>query len=121
MVYRTTLKTRRMQAIIDDIGTSGFLLIGTAGMATTLATIPLAAVAGTVSGDTLTFSMPRSDASADASGTAAAAVITDAASGVVISGLTVGTSAGNNIVLDYVTIVAGKSVTINSATIQHAA
>ena len=121
MTYSTTVKNARMQAVVTEIGSSGKLEIGTAGMASVLVTIPLDAVAGTVSNGVLTLSgFPKSDAEADASGFAAAARIRTGANVDVITGLTVGTS-GAAIVLDSVNINAGQAVTISSATITHAA
>jgi len=122
VVYRASLRTTRMTAVKDDIDSgagAGKLKIGTTGMGTILATITLADPCGTVSGDVLTFTMPQSDTSADAGGTAAAAIITTSADTSVVTGLTVGTS-GTDIVLDATTITAGQVVTINSATITHA-
>ena len=63
--------------------------------------------------------MPKSDTSADATGTAAAAQIKDGGGVVVISGLTVGTT-GSDINLDSVSITLGQTVTLSSATITHA-
>lgn len=123
VVYSATAKTNRMTAVRDtiDAGTGpGVLQIGTAGMATVLAEITLGDPCGTVSGSTLTLSgFPRSDTSANASGTAAAARIRDSSGNDVITGLTVGTS-GSDINLDSTNITAGQTVTINSATITHA-
>jgi hypothetical protein len=128
VTYTTATKIARMDAVKAqiDAGTgAGKLEIGTAGMATVLATIALNDPCGT-SSDTgggvvkLTFSgMPRSDTSADATGTAAAARIRDSNITDVISGLTVGTS-GTDIILDSTSITAGQTVTISAATIQHA-
>jgi hypothetical protein len=119
--YTTAVKNARLDAVVTAIGSAGVLEIGTAGMASVLATIALGNPAGTSAGGVLTFSgFPRTDSSADASGTAAAARIRTASGGTdVITGLTVGTS-GTDIVLDSVSITAGQSVTINSATITHA-
>lgn len=123
VVYSATAKTNRMTAVRDtiDAGTGpGVLQIGTAGMATVLAEITLGDPCGTVSGSTLTLSgFPRSDTSANATGTAAAARIRDGSGNDVITGLTVGTS-GSDINLDSTNITAGQTVTINSATITHA-
>lgn len=76
---------------------------------------------GVTSGGVLTFSgFPRSDTSADATGTAAAARIRTSSGGTdIITGLTVGTS-GADINLDSVSITSGQTVTISSATITHA-
>ena len=123
VTYTTAVKTARMNAVKDQIDAgagAGKLEIGTSGMASVLATITLADPCGTVTNGVLTFSsMPRSDTSADASGTAAAARIRDSNNVDIVTGLTVGTS-GTDIILDSVSITAGQTVTINSATITHA-
>lgn len=123
VVYSATAKTNRMTAVRDtiDAGTGpGVLQIGTAGMATVLAEITLGKPCGTVSGSTLTLSgFPRSDTSANATGTAAAARIRDSSGNDVITGLTVGTS-GSDINLDSTSITTGQTVTITSAAITHA-
>lgn len=124
--YSTTVKTNRMTAVRDSIdagGAAGKLEIGTTGMASILATITLGysgASTGTVSGSVLTLAgFPRSDTSADATGTAAEARIRTSANADVVTGLTVGTT-GSDINLDSTSITAGQTVTINSATITHA-
>lgn len=120
IIYTVAVKNSRLTAVVTAIGATGVLEIGTTGMGSVLATIPLAATAGTVSAGVLTFTMPQSDASADASGTPAAARIRTSAGGTdIVTGLTVGT-AGTDIVLDAASITAGQTVTINSATITHA-
>ncbi|MFN3983117.1 MAG: hypothetical protein ACK4SA_22290 [Caldilinea sp.] len=121
VTYPDAVKVARMNAVVTAAGPTAVLEIGTAGMATVLATIALANPIGTVAGaGVLTLTMPRSDTSADASGTAAAARIRTATGGTdIITGLTVGTT-GSDINLDSVNITAGQTVTINSATITHA-
>lgn len=121
ITYAAAVRTARLQAVLDAIDAdagAGKLVIGTTGMGTVLATIPLADPAGTVSGDTLTFdcSPAIEDTSADATGTAAAAIVTDNSGDTIISGLTVGTS-GTNIVLTSTSIVATEGVSISSFTI----
>lgn len=122
VTYTTAVKNARLDAVTTAIGTTGVLEIGTAGMGSVLATIALGnpAAAG-ASGGVLTLSgFPRSDTSADASGTAAAARIRTASGGTdIVTGLTVGTS-GSDINLDSLSITAGQTVTVNSATITHA-
>lgn len=123
VIYSAALRTTRMNAVVTaiDAGSGpGKLKIGTTAMGTILATLPLADPCGSVSGDVLTFdtSPALSDSSADNTGTAAAATITDSDDNVIVSGLTVGTS-GTNIVLDSVSITAGQTVTITSATLTH--
>lgn len=120
VTYPAAVKNARLSAVVTAIGTAGKIEIGTAGMATILAVISLGNPAGTVSGGILTFSgFPRSDTSADASGTAAAARIRDSGNTDIVTGLTVGTSAAD-IILDSVAITAGQTVTLNSASITHA-
>lgn len=121
VIYAADVITDRLQAVIDqiDAGTgAGTLEIGTTGMASVLATITLADPCGTISTNVLTFTMPQSDTSADATGTAAAARIRDSDANDCITGLTVGTGS-EDIVLDSTSITAGQTVTINSATITH--
>ena len=119
MTYSAALKTARMNAVVSQAGASAKLEIGTTGMGTILATIPLGATMGTVSGDTLTISgVPLSDTSADATGVAAEARIRTSGNADVITGLSVGTS-GTNIVIDNTSINAGQTVTLVSGTIQH--
>jgi len=119
VTYTTALKNTRLDAVVTAIGASGKLEIGTTGMGTVLATITLDATAGTTSGGVLTFSsFPKSDSSADATGTAAAARIRTSANADVVTGLTVGTS-GTDVILDSTSITAAQVVTINSATITH--
>ena len=121
VTYTTAVKNARLEAVVSQIGTTGVLEIGTTGMASVLATIALGNPAGTAASGVLTFSgFPRSDTSADATGTAAAARIRTATGGTdVVTGLTVGTS-GQDINLDSTSITTGQTVTINSATITHA-
>jgi hypothetical protein len=119
VTYPAALKNTRLDAVTTAIGASGKLEIGTTGMASILATIALAnpAAPGAAAG-VLTLTMPQSDTSADNSGTAAAARIRTGADADVVTGLTVGTS-GTDIILDSVSITAGQTVTISSATITH--
>ena len=121
VTYPTAVKNARLDAVVTAIGSTGVLEIGTTGMASILATISLNSTAGTTSGGVLTFSgFPKSDTSADATGTAAAARIRTASGGTdIVTGLTVGTS-GSDINLTSTSITAGQTVTISSATITHA-
>ena len=121
VTYPAAVKNARLNAVTTAIGATGVLEIGTTGMATILATIPLAnPAAPAASGGVLSFTMPQSDASADNTGTAAAARIRTATGGMdIATGLTVGTG-GTDIVLDSTSITAGQTVTLNSAAITHA-
>ena len=91
---------------------------------TILATITLGnPIAGAATGaGVLTMTgFPRSDTSADNSGTAAAAHIRTASGGTdIVTGLTVGLS-GTDVILDSLSFTAGQTVTINSAILTHAA
>ena len=119
VIYSAAAKTARMNAVVTAIGASGKLKIKTSGDVV-LATIPLAATAGTVSGAVLTLSAPISDTAADGTGTAAKATITTSGDVDVITGLTVSTT-GADINLDSVSITTGQTVTITTGTITHAA
>lgn len=118
VTYAAGVKTDRMQAVVDAAGATAKLEIGTAAMASILATITLANPIGSVSGDVLTITTPRSDTSADNTGTAAAARIRTGADADVVTGLTVGTGA-ENIVLNSASITAGQNVTLNSGSLTH--
>lgn len=118
VIYNAAVRTARMNAVLSAIGTSGKLKIYAANGTTLLATLPLSATAGTVSGDTLSFNAITSDASADATNTAALATITTSADVVVVSGLTVGVATGN-IQLNTVAFVAGAVVSLSSGSLTH--
>jgi hypothetical protein len=124
VIYTTAVKTARMTATRDQIDAGsgpGVLQIGTTGMASVLAEITLDDPCGTVTSGVLNFSnFPRSDTSANATGTAAEARIRDSSGTNIATGLTVGLSAAD-IILDSVSITAGQQVTINSAALTHAA
>jgi hypothetical protein len=120
--YTTAVKNARLDAVTTAIGTTGVLEIGTTGMSTVLATIALGnPAAAAASGAVLTLAgFPRSDPSADNTGTPAAARIRTASGGTdIITGLTVGLSAAD-VILDSLSITAGQTVTINSAAFTHA-
>jgi hypothetical protein len=117
IIYRTSLKVTRMQAVVTDIGATGKLVIGTAGMATILGTLDMSATAGTVAGaGVLTFNA-ITNATAGAAGTAAEAKITNGATDIV-TGLTVGTS-GANINLSSVGVSSGDTLSVTSGPFTH--
>ena len=123
VTYTNAVKIARMAAVVSQSGPSAVLEIGTTAMGTVLATFNLnSPIAGAATGaGVLTLSgFPKSDTSADATGTAAAARIRTATGGTdIITGLTVGTS-GTDIIIDNINIVAAQTVTLNSAVITHA-
>lgn len=121
--YRASLKTTRMNDVKTDIDVgagAGYIEICSAAYASVLATITLSDPCGSVTGDVLTLTMPKSDTSADATGTAAVARIKESAGTVIVNNLTVGTSA-TDIILTSLAITAGDTVTLSSATLTHAA
>lgn len=124
VTYTNAVKIARMAAVVAQAGATAVLEIGTTGMASVLATIPLGnPIAGAATGaGVLTLTgFPRSDTAADATGTAAAARIRTASGGTdIITGLTVGLAAAD-IILDSLSITAGQTVTLNSAVLTHAA
>lgn len=124
VTYTTAAKNARMDAVktLIDAGASAGKLKIRDSSNVVLATLTLAdPSAAAASGGVLTFDFDPdiSDTSADATGTAANAIITDSDDTTVISGLTVGVS-GTDIVVDSVSITAGQTVTITAGTITHA-
>lgn len=119
--YNATLKNTRMNDVLTaiDVSAPGTMEIGTSAFGTTLVTITLASPAGTVTGAVLTLTVPKSG-TAGASGTAALARIKDGAGTVVVSGLTVGTSA-TDIIITNTSIASGDTVTMTAGTITHSA
>lgn len=130
--YSSTLKTNRMQLVADLIAgktaaastgsaSAGSLVIGTSalsGSTGVLATFTLATTPLTESGGVLTLAGTPLSATASATGTAAKAEFRNNAGAVVVSGMTVGTSAAD-IILSSVSIVSGGSVSVTSGTITH--
>lgn len=120
LTYSTAVKTARMNAVVTALGASAKLEIGTAGMATILATIVLDATAGTVSNGVLTLSGMPKNVAASAAGVAAAARLRTSGDVDIITGLTVGTS-GTDIIIDNTNIASGQTVNVTSVVITHAA
>lgn len=123
VTYTNAVKNARMDAVTTQAGTTAVLEIGTASMASILASFtlnnPIAAAAS--GAGVLTLSGFPKNATAAATGTAAAARLRTATAGTdIITGLTVGTSAAD-VILDSVSITSGQTVTLSSATITHAA
>ena len=122
VVYATSLKTTRMNAVVTALGSGAKLVLGTSslsGATGVLATEILPATAGTVSGAVLTVSGTPLSIAAAAPGSLAKAELRTSADVVIVSGLTVGTSA-SDIIVDTTTIsAAGQMVNINSGSITH--
>jgi hypothetical protein len=121
VVYTTAVKNARLDAVVTQIGATGVLEVGTAGMATVLFSVTLNNPAGTSSGGVLTFSGFPKTTTASASGTAAAGRIRTATGGTdIVTGLTVGTSSAD-IIVNTTTVATSDPVSVTSATITHAA
>lgn|SRR5262245_3623103 len=122
IVYAVTLRNNRLQQVINAIdggAGNGKIQLGTAGMGLVLSTVTLLKPCATIAAGVLTFSgTPLVDPGAAASGTAAAAQITDSTGTVWASGLTVGLSgSGANVIINSVNITAGGIITFQSGTI----
>lgn len=118
VTYATAVKTARMTATRDAMA-DGTLQILTSADAV-LVTYGLSATGGTISGAVWTLVLDATTVAASATGTAAKARIRNSGNADMVTGLTVGTS-GTDIVLDNLSINSGQNVTLNSATITHAA
>lgn len=122
VTYNNTVKDNRMTQVLNAIdggAGAGYIEICSAAYASVLATITLSDPCGSVGSQALTLTMPKSDTTADNTGTAAIARIKDSTGTIVVSGLTVSTS-GADINLSSLAITAGDTVTLNSAVITHA-
>jgi hypothetical protein len=121
VIYNATLKTARMQEVLDaiDSGTAGFLEIYDAAYANLLVSIELTFPCGTVVADALVFdvAVPPTGV-AVATGTAAIARITDSASVSVVEDLSVGVGSGN-VQLDSLSITTLDPVTLTAGSIVH--
>lgn len=113
----STTKDDVITAIRDRVA-NGTLEIGTAGMASVLATFGLSATGGAVASNVWTLAFDASPVTAGNTGTAAAAQIKDSGGTARITGLSVGTSA-TDIVLDSTSITSGQNVDMTSATLTH--
>lgn len=121
--YNMATKNARMQAVLDNIdaaATPATLEICTAGYSLVLAVIELAKPSFSLAGGVLTMlNPPRTDPSADATGTASIARILDGAGVTVVDGLTVGVTTGN-VQLNSVALSAGQTLSLSSGMISHA-
>lgn len=133
VTYSSSLKTNRLNLVVNALGTAtsptisttgtaaGSLVIGTnssGSIGTVLATLPLNTTPGTVSGSVLTLNTSGVSAAASATGTAALAELRNNAGTAIVSGLTVGTS-GTDITIGSTSITSGQTVTLTSGTITH--
>lgn len=123
MLYLTATATARLQAVIDALGTTAVLVIGTSalsGATGVLVSFSLNNPAGVAALRALTFSGTPKTGVAAAGGVAAKAELRTGAGAVVASGLTVGSSgSGCNVIIDSTAIVNGRTVYLLSAVITH--
>lgn len=124
VIYATTLKNTRMDAVNSAIGAGGKLVIGTSalsGATGVLATLALDGTSafGASSNGVITLDCtPALSATAAADGTAAKAEFRTSADAVVVSGLTVGVGSGD-IQLATVEFGIGVTVSITAGSITH--
>jgi hypothetical protein len=117
----TDARNAACDAVVDlvDAGSgAGKLEIGTTGFASVLATVALAdpAFGAAATGVATGASFPRSDSSADASGTAAEWRVRDSDDNTVMSGTVSLSGGGGELILDSLSITVGQTVTISSFT-----
>lgn len=127
VVYNNTVKTDRSQVVIDWIGATGLLVIGTSalngGATGVLAEIPLANPPFTQVNGVMTMASAPRTVNATGAGTAAKAEIRGVGGAVIVSGLTVGVAGsgpgGSNpdVVINATSITVGQSVQATVGTI----
>ena len=119
--YADVVKSARMQAIIDALDgklEQAYMEIGTADLALVLVTITLDDPSFVEQNAVITMQgMPKSGMATRA-GTAVEARIRDGDGEFIVNGLTVGT-ANADIVLDFVDLAEGQSITLAQAAIAH--
>jgi hypothetical protein len=116
--YVTAVKNARLDAVAAAINTSGTgsLVLLTAGNAE-LVRVLVEATINPATGGVLTVISTPKQGTATAAGTATLAKIVNGADADVATGLTVGTTAGNDVQLNDNVLIIGSQVTINSGTI----
>jgi hypothetical protein len=118
--YSLATRNNRLQQVENaiDAGSTGGVLRLLDAFGNTLSTVPLSNPAGTVTAGVLQFQVTVMDPSAARTGVATAGRFEDSFGNIVISGLTVGTSSANDIVLSpTAAIQAGQAVAIQQASI----
>lgn len=118
VVYVTSLKNSRLDAVTTAIGSNGKLKLYCADGTTIAVVLALSTTAApAASGGTLTFNSIAAG-TASSSCTVTTARFTTSADADVVTGLTVGTS-GTNIVMNSNVLSSGQNVSITSASITH--
>ena len=115
--FNTTLRNNRADQITSFAGSGALLKIYTSGGSTLLVTLTCSSIlAPAASSGTLTLNAITTGTAGNTGTAATASLYKSDGTTLVMSGLTVGTSA-SNIVLSSVAITSGDSVAISSATI----
>lgn len=122
VTYNTAVKTARMTATMTYFDNGTLELLSASNVV--LAIFGLASPAGSVTGDVWTMAFDASTVTGESgagAGTAAThAQIKNSGGSAHLTGLTVGTL-GTDVIVNNTSIAAGQDVTMNSATITHAA
>lgn len=122
--YSTSLKTDRMTSVITRLDAQSGVArveVTTASYTTVLSTILCQKPSFTEASGVITMAgVPKSDTSAANTGTAALARLKDSAGTVWVQGLTCGVGTGD-LQLNSLSITAGQTVSITSATLTHSA
>jgi hypothetical protein len=119
--YAPALKSARMQAVIKAIDANlepAFMEIGTAGLAVVAITITLSDPSFTEANGVIAMNDMPKWGTATVPGPVVEARIRDGGGNVVISGLTVGL-VDADIILDFVDLQVGQTVTLSQASIEH--
>ena len=115
VTYSQTGRTARMTGIRDTLNGGKLEILDGAAV---LVTYTLSGSSGSVSNDTLTFSLVSSVVAASATGVADGARFRTSGNTDVITGLTVGTS-GTDVILDNVNINSGQNIELTGVAITH--
>lgn len=117
--YNVAVKTARMTATRDYFANGAIELLSGA---TVVASHGLELDGGDVAGDVWTLVLDAATVAAAAAGTVDGARVVNAAAAAHLTGLTVGVAgSGADVILDNLVVAEGQNITINSATITHAA
>lgn len=120
-MYAPALKSARMQAVITAIDANiepAYMELGTANMAVIMVTITLESPSFIEANGVITMNGMPKWGTASVPGTVVEARIRDGGGNIIVSGLTVGLSDAD-IILDFVDLDVGKTVTLSQASISH--
>lgn len=117
VTHGTPTRNAICSAVATAVGAGGKLKIRSSGN-TVLATIPMNATpfAAPSGGAMALNGVPIADTSADASGTAANFIVTDASDVTIFGGTVTATGGGGDLTLDNLTVTITQAVTVTSGT-----